>query len=445
MRYSDVPHIRGAPVLGALPTFLHTPLQLLSQAQADYGDVVSINMAGQPFVLITHPDDIEHVLVRNQRNYVKGYDQARAIVGNGLILNEGSSWLRQRRLIQPAFHREKINTFVDIIVTEIDRMICELEEDSTREQKTDLYPVAARFTRRVIAKTMFGDDSTAGQRIGEAFTVTLAGMEVRLAAPPWFTRLRWISNRRFNEAKRVIDEETGKLIAARRDNTRYDDLLAVLLEASDAETGETMTDRELRDEITTIYLAGYETTALALVWTLHLLSYHPHHLEKIRREAHSVFGSRPPTAADVDDLVHARAALDEGLRLYPPAWQFTRRTLSPDIVGGAEIPAGTNLWLSPYVTHHRSDLWDDPDRFRPERFVTPAPARKQLPYTYFPFGGGPRKCIGYNLATTEATLALSMLASRFGSMTPTDANRRVQAKPRTTLHPDRSLKISFDE
>lgn len=443
IRYSNLPHIRGAPVLGALPAFLHAPLKLLSEAQEKYGDIVRINMAGQPFVLITHPEDIEYVLVRNQRNYVKGYDQARAIVGNGLILNEGSSWLRQRRLIQPAFHREKIDSLVDIIVSEIHRLISDLEDNADREEKTDLYPTVARFTRRVIAKTMFGDDSTAGQRIGEAFTVTLAGMEVRLAAPPWFTRLRWISNRRFNEAKRIIDEETGKLIAARRGNTRHDDLLTMLLEARDADTGEGMTDRELRDEITTVYLAGYETTALALVWTLHLLAYHPHYLGKICNEACSVFGSRSPTAADVEGLIHARAALDESLRLYPPGWQFTRRALNPDIVGGAEIPAGTNLWLSPYVTHHRPDLWDEPYQFRPERFTDSASGSQRPSYAYFPFGGGPRKCIGYNLATTEATLALSMLARRFGSIIPEEVNRRVQPKPRTTLNLDRSLKIGF--
>lgn len=431
---THIPQASGYPFVGSLPAFLSSPLDTLFELYTRHGDVVAVNMAGHRFVLITNPDDVEHVLVNNHENYVKGYDKARALVGNGLIMNEGSSWRTQRRLMQPAFHHSRVGSLVETISGRVSTLIERWARLTDLGKPVDLVFEMSLLTQEIIAKTMFGKDTTAGERIGAAFDETLSGIEVRLAAPDWLTSLRVLANRRFGRALRVIDDEMRELITRRAgEEEPGDDLLGMLLQARDAETGRPMSYQQLRDEVTLIYLAGYETTAVSLVWTLYLLAQHPEWLDSLAEEAEQVLPESGVTADDINNLKRCRMVLDESLRMFPPAWQFTRRSTSEDVVGGYQIGRDITLWISPYVTQRRPDLWESSSEFMPERFVGNA-QDKPLGYSYFPFGGGPRKCLGMNLALTEATLTLAQIARVF-RLTPETDFRRIHPRPRATLKP----------
>ena len=428
--------LTGYPLVGNLPRMLREPLKTLLDAQRDLGDVVRVDLAPQSFYLLSRPDHVRRVLQENPGNYTKGYARAAtALLGNGLVLNEGEPWLRQRRMMQPAFHRRRLAGFAETMVEETQEMLERWDTVASEGRPFDVAREMKDLTRSIVVRTMFGTAvvGAQGAKIGQAFDDVLAGIEVRALLPALFARLPIPSNRRFERATRTLEKEVNRTIGERRrSGSEGDDLLGMLMSARDEETGEPMGDRQLRDEVLTIYLAGHETTANALSWVWYLLSKSPEAARNVREEVARVLGGRYPGLEDLPRLVRTRMVVDETLRLYPPAWFFMRTAVESDSFGEHRIPAGSLLMLSPYVTHRRSDLWENPEGFDPERFA-PEREKGRPRYSYYPFGGGPRQCIGNNFALMEATLIVAAVAQDYRlDLVP---GREVKARPTTTLGP----------
>ena len=433
---AKIPVLEGYPLVGVLPGFRRDALATLLNAAREHGDAVRIDLGPQRFTLLSNPEHVRHVLQQNPGNYVKGYDKLRALLGNGLVLNEGGSWLRQRRLMQPAFHRRRIASFAKVVTEESEEMLGRWDARPTGGQPLDVAHEMTRLTQGIIVKTMFGSSvGPEGDKIARAFDVALSGINLRFLLPLWFGKLPVPANRRFERALATLDGAVHRIVRERRRDARSsgaDDLLGMLMEARDEETGEGMTDRQLRDEVMTVYLAGHETTAMALSWCWYLLSKNPESSRRVREEALGVAGDGALGVEHLPGLVQTRMVVDETLRLYPSAWLLSRRAVEDDQIGPYRIPAGTALFLSPYVTHRRPDLWENPEGFDPERF---APGRDDggPRYAYFPFGGGPRLCIGNNFALMEATLIVAAVARRYRlDLVP---GREVKVRERGSLLP----------
>lgn len=435
------PLLKGYPVLGVLPTFLRSPLQTLQDAQADYGEVVALNMAGEKYVLITNPAHIDHVLIQNHDNYTKGYGRARELLGNGVALAEGEHWRKQRRLIQPTFSRTKIDDLIGIIFDQTDVMITQWQDKVKTGTPVELLAETSRLTQRVIGKAVFGEDVQSAENIGAAFDQTLSGIELKLAAPEWFSRLRFLANKRFKRANAIIEEQMRQLITKRASQETGNDLMAMLLQARDEHTGQAMTFEQLRDEVTTIYLAGYETTSIALSWTLYLLAQNPAYAASVAHEAAMVVGDTPPNTDTVRQLKFTNSVLEESLRLYPPVYQFSRKAIKADYLGGYRIDPGTTILISPYVMHLKPEFWEAPNDFRPERFYEEGSKPVTTQHSYLPFGSGPRKCLGMNLALTEAAIVIACVAKNFELTYSHDAVP--YPVPRATLKPNGPIRLSL--
>jgi cytochrome P450 len=438
------PGPRGFPFLGLLPRLRSDPIGVFMAAANGYGEIVHIKAGPYHGYLLLNPDDIKHVLQDNYRNYHKSplYERLKENLGEGLVTSEDSFWLRQRRLAQPAFHRERLAGMVGVMSDAIDETLEAWEAVADRGQEIDLVDDMMALTQRIIVRTMFSTDLGAAasvvkrtwpivnRRIGETFWSTK--LETRLPSP---------ANLRFQRAIRELDAVVYGLIAdRRRAGTDGTDLLSMLLSARDEDTGERMTDRQLRDEVMTMLLAGHETTSLALSWTYVLLADRPAVVERIADEAERTLDGGPATLDAVERLTWTRMVVQEVLRVYPPAWGFSRLALADDRVGEYRIPAGSLVFIIPFVVHRRPELWPDPERFDPDRF-TPERVAARPRFAYLPFGGGPRQCIGNQFALVEASLILAKVARRFRvQLTP---GQRISAQPLITLRPSPGVRATL--
>lgn len=409
------PGPRGLPVVGVLPRLRSDPLGLFLDAAHRFGDVVHVKAAAYQGYLLSAPADIKHVLLDNARNYRKSrlYERLKENLGEGLVTSEGDFWLRQRRLAQPAFHRQRLAGMVDTMVSEIDRTLDEWQGVAGRGEIVDLVPMMMDLTQRIIVRTMFSADLGAA---GDVLKRTWPVVNERIGETLWATRLEHSlptpANRRFHRAVRELDAVVYSIIEERRRSAAdQPDLLSMLLSARDEDTGEHMTDRQLRDEVMTILLAGHETTALALSWTYFLLAGRQDVEERLAHEAGQVIAGRPGFA-DTERLVYTRMVLQEALRLYPPAWGVSRVAVADDQIAGYRLPAGSIVYVVPFVLHRRPHLWPEPERFDPERFSAGEIAKRER-FAYLPFGGGPRQCIGQQFAMVEALLTLAMVSRRY--------------------------------
>ena len=364
--------------------------------------------------LVIKPEYIEHVLLTNQKNYGKSHFLRRALgplLGDGLLISEGEFWRRQRRIAAPAFHNKRIAGFVATMAE------CTEATLARWRGMTEPFDVAAEMmglTLDIIARTMFSKDVR-----GEVETVRRL-TDVVVALPPNMLDLlgfpEWLPRRQPPAYRRVIaefDAMVARLLTERRaDGIDRGDLLSMLLAARDPETGEGMSDKQLRDEILTIFLAGHETTANALTWTWYLLARHPEAEARLHDELDRVLGGRPPSFADLAELKWTRMVLEEAMRLYPPAHTISRTALGEDRIGGVRVPRGASITISIYVTHRSPNIWPEPERFDPERFAPAAVAGRHR-FAYLPFGGGPRICIGSSFAMAEAQVIIAAIAQRY--------------------------------
>jgi len=421
---ATIPGPKGHFLLGSIPEIQRDRVQFLLDLHRDFGDVVRMRFGPYQAVVIFHPQAIQHVMQDNHKNYSKEtptYASLSQLVGNGLITSNGDFWLRQRRLMQPAFHRNAINALGEMIVQQTQQTLDHLEASAESGQTVNISYELMNLTLGVATQALFGSpvqdvDGKLGENIAFLMTDTAFRFEHPFYPPLWFPASR---NRQFNAAMQRLDRVIYGIIAERRTPTgEKDNLLDLMMQAQlegDENSGagpQSMTDRQLRDEVVTLFLAGHETTAVSLCWTLYLLSQHPEVEARLRGELDQVLAGRSPTLEDLPRLEYTRMVRDESMRLYPPAWLTERKALGEDVLCGYHIPAGTILAISQFVTHRHPQFWENPDTFDPERF-SPERSEGRHSYAYFPFGGGPRMCIGKNLALLETHLALPMLLQRF--------------------------------
>jgi cytochrome P450 len=452
---TSVPGPRGYPLLGVLPEFAKDSLGFLLRAALEYGDIAHYRLANLDFYQINHPDGIQQVLQANQHNYTKqGFDRdfLRPILGNGLFVNDGESWLRQRRLMQPAFHKHQIQNFAGIMTGAAGSLANEWETKNGNHQPLNVAYEMMRLTLDIVNQALFSThiDEFAGEQlpiIAQAITILIEDISYRFQRPYYTLWLPTRRNARFNEAIRTLDEVIYQLIEARQQllaehpEAAPDDLLNTLLTVRDEDTGEGMSKRQVRDEVLTLFIAGHETTAVTLSWAFYLLDRYPLAAGKLQAELQQELNGRPPAIEDLPNLPYLRMLIDETLRLYPPAWITNRCAVQDDIICDYRIPAGALVVLSPYAIHHHPAYWDEPEEFRPERFL-PDAVKNRPNFAYFPFGGGPHQCIGRSFAQVEACLVLATVAQRFRLVTAPDWV--VQAEALTTLRPKGGLPMLIE-
>ncbi len=408
---------KGVPVLGSVRQMQRDSLGFMLRA-GRYGDVALMRLLLWDHYLVSHPSGVKRVLQENNKNYTKDvldYNLLKAALGNGLLTNEGDSWLTQRRLMQPAFHRQRLSGFGEMMVDNTVGMLDDRwKRAEQRGRPVDVSVEMHHLTLRIVGMALFGRDMGGEvDQVGDALTRAQRRMTEQFYLPflPF-----WVptpGHLDFHDAVGKLDEVVYKVIGERREKRgEHRDLLDMLLTARDADTGEGMDDKQVRDEVLTLMLAGHETTANALTWTWYLLSKNPGPARKMREELDRVLGGRTPTMADIPSLAYTRMVLDEAMRLYPPAYAITRRAVEEDEIQGYRIPAGATVMVSPFVTHHHRGFWDNPEGFDPERFA-PEREKSRHPYAYFPFGGGPRLCIGNNFALMEGVLILAAIGQRY--------------------------------
>jgi cytochrome P450 len=412
------PYLRGAPIFGSARAFRDDPLGFIESARREHGDFVRVRLGPYRVYLLLGPEHVSHLLQKNPGNYLKdGYEHNEPLTGRGLLTSEGEFWRRQRRLVQPAFHKERLRNMVGTMAASTEEMIerwrDHFEEGEGRPLEIDAE--MSRLTLSIVSRTLMGTDVSGGaSEVGRSLEYTLwyaFRRTGRFFNPPFgFPTPKTL---RYMRAIRTLETLVYSLIDERRGTSEdRGDLLSMLLQARDSETGEGLGRKQLRDEAITFLAAGYETTARALAWTFYLLDRNPEEGRKLREELARVLGGRTPTYEDLPRLVYTKMFVQESMRLYPPVWGLARRARGEDEVGGHRVSKGSRQIISAYVTHRHPAFWENPEKFEPERF-TPDRSKDRPRYAYFPFGGGPRQCIGVNFATIEATLITAMVAQCF--------------------------------
>ncbi len=419
---------RRLPVIGHLPAMLRDPLGTLDRWAKEVGDLYRIDIPSRPTWVVNRPSEIERVLTA-PRAFRKDKDlqNARSLFGDGLLTSEGDLWIRQRRLAQPAFHRDRIAAYGERMVALAAEAADRWSDGETRDVHADMM----ELTLRIATETLFGDGAVSAREVGDALEAVLERFEgSSFVLPEW---MPIGAPARYREAIRRLDAVVYGVIERRRQSDEpRDDLLSLLLAAVD-EDGSKMSDRQLRDEVLTLLLAGHETTANTLTWTWHLLSLHPEVERKLYDKVSALGGA--PTAADAQKLSFTNAVVLESNRLFPPAWVLGREALTELEVGGFTMAKGTQVWLSQWVVHRDERFFPAPLEFRPERWLDGS--TKGIPaYAYFPFGGGQRLCIGKGFAQLEAVLVLATLAARFRFES---TGHPARPRPSITLRPHGGL------
>jgi cytochrome P450 len=387
------------------------PLGYFSGLVREYGDLVGLRILNFRILLLNHPDHIEDVLVNHPRKFIKGrvLKANKRVFGSGLLTSEGDFWLRQRRLAQPAFHRARIATYASTMVEYTERLLNEWQDGEER----DIHKEMMRLTLQIVGKTLFDADvERHAHDVGKSMELLLElGADFRrtVLVPHW---LPTPANFRLELAIRKIEKVLYRMIAEKRASGREgSDLLSMLLAAQD-EDGSHMTDKQLRDEAITLFLAGHETTANTLSWTWWLLAQNPSVEAKFHNELRNVLGGRAPSMNDLPKLAYTNHIITESMRLYPPAWGTARTAIENHEIAGYSVPKNSGVSFAQWTVHRDARWYDVPQEFRPERWE--GDLMKRLPrFAYFPFGGGPRQCIGNSFALMEAALILATIAQQY--------------------------------
>lgn len=437
---SQLPHMLG---------FRRDSLGFLRQAVGDYGDVVRLKYGKLEVLLVNHPDLVEQVFLGANKHFIKDRTTPtsrafRRLLGNGLLTSDGDFWLRQRRLAQQAFHKDRIlSTYSGAFVRHCERMLDGWKTDDVR----DMYGDMMKLTLEIAAETFFGSDvSERAGDIGRALNDIMDDFVARGSKIPLPDDFPSPTNRRFDRATAALDKVVFKIIEERRgQETEGDggrnDLLTLLLRAQD-DDGTQMSDRQLRDEGVTLFLAGHETTALALSWISFLLAQHPEIQRRLHQEVDAVVGDRAPTVDDLENLPLLNNIVTETMRLYPPVWRVAREAMHDTQIGQFKVRKGAVIIISQWLLHRDERFYDHPDQFRPDRWTDDM--KKKLPrYAYFPFGGGPRICIAANFASLESALLLATIARRFTFSLPEDHIPHDGPQPSVTLRPARRIDLKI--
>ncbi|MFN2214766.1 MAG: cytochrome P450 [Anaerolineales bacterium] len=417
---TPTPGPKPVPILGNILDMRQGEIfEILLEFHKTYGDIVRLELPKNQYVYsIANPESIQHVMQMNNQNYTKGdrIKIVKPLIGNGLFASEGEFWRRQRRMMQPAFHRRQIEYLAQEMVATIEEMLQKWETVADTGQIVNIQHEMMGLTMDVVTRTLFTSSLSPDEiaELGEQITFLLDMITERSQAIfPIGEKMPTAKNRRFDDGVATIDKIIYRLIDQRkRSQAKYDDLLSMLIAARDEDSGEGMDDKQLRDELVTIFLAGHETTAIALSWSVALLSLHPAVRRELQAEVDRVLDGSIPGAADYNELPYTNAVISEAMRLYPPLPVTIRQAIEDDVLDGHTIQANSSIFINIYSVHHNPDVWENPEGFDPQRFL---PDKiKEIPrFAYLPFGGGPRQCIGNNFALMEAVLALSMITQRY--------------------------------
>ena len=439
-----IPGPRGFPLLGVFPRARRDPLGFFLDAARTYGDVVALPLGVRRLYLLSHPDHIKYVLQERESVFHKSAaaERIKPLFGESLTTVDGDEWHRRRRLMRPVFTPPRIAAFVPAIVRAADAMLERWRDLDGQGRPFDVFAEMTELTRAVIVESLFGDVPREELRaVAQAVSVVSDRVNRSLWSPlGWLPRLPTSGREHYGHALRTLDRFMSRRIDEARRRGSGPELVSRLLTARDAETGEGYDDRSLRDELKALFVAGHSTTASGLAWVWYLLSQNPVARRRLQHEVRAVLEARRPTADDLPDLEYTRMVIDETLRLYPPTWVTARTTSDAVDVGAYQIPAHATVLLSPYVTHRLPRFWEDPERFEPERFSPGHSARPR--YAYFPFGGGPRACIGSAFALIEMQIIVAMVAQRYEvTLAP---GWHVEPDPRTVLTPRRGVGIVLE-
>jgi cytochrome P450 len=417
---------------------LGNPLRFLRKVAREYGDVVSLGHDVRPIYLVVHPMGVKQVLQDNAARYKKSdltTQKFKPFLGQGLVVSEGALWRGQRRLMGPCFTRQKLERLFPLMAQVTQEMLERWRELASRGQPLDIGEEMKRLTLGIASRTMFSTDvSGETELLGPAIRTAQRYVARQMTSMTGLANYLLIPQRAaFRQATDVINSVVLRIIRQRRQSLDdKGDLLSALLLAQDSRTGQGMDDAQLLDEVKGILVAGFESTATVLTWVWYLLDQHPAVRQRLEAEAREVLGGSAPTLADLPRLAYTRQVFEEALRLYPPVWMTLRTPLEDDCIGGYRIPADSVVLLSPYVTQRLPELWPRPDDFEPERF-TPERSAERSRFAYFPFGGGPRTCMGSGFALMEAQVILAMVAARYRlALVP---GQRVEPLPLLTLQP----------
>ncbi len=433
------PGPKGNPILGVMREFNRDTLGFITRCR-EYGDVVRMRFLYVPAYFLYHPDDIEYVLSTNAKNFLKAMSLRsnffQRLVGNGLLTSEGETWKRQRRLAQPAFHRQRINSYAQVMVDFTKRMMSTWRDDEVRDIHRDMM----RLTLEIVVRTLFNADvSQESDKVGRVLA-SLVQPFASQATIKWIldNRLPTPTHRRFHREAKQIDDIVYRLIAERRaSGLDQGDLLSMLLQVHD-EDGCGMSNEQLRDEVMTLFLAGHETTALTLSWIWYLLAQNPGVERKFHAELEEMLGGRLPQMEDLSGLKYSDMIAREAMRLYPPAYGLGREAIEDCEIGGYLVPRKTQVFMFQWATQRDPRFFEEPDRFYPERWTEGFIER--LPkYAYFPFGGGPRFCLGSSFAMMEILLVMATIGQRFRFSTKPD--QRVELLPAMSLRPKDGIKV----
>jgi cytochrome P450 len=426
-----------------LPEFRQDPLRCFFQSALKYGDVVRYRG-----LWVTHqlanPAHIQHVLQTNFSNYRRGRDYhiLKSSLGEGLLTSDGALWQRQRKMTQPAFHSNRVAAFMQIMEAHAEAMLERWQRFATDEQQFDIVPELMRLTLNIASQALFTtslDSETEIIRealaVGRDYSVDRAWSIIRVPQS-WPTP----ANRKYHNALARFHQVVDSIIAARRASSeRPADLLSMLMDARD-DAGQTMSDKQLRDEVATLLTAGHETTTLALAWACYLIAQHPKVEQRMRSELEFLDG-RAPGYEDLSRLKYTRMVIDETMRLFPPVWVLSRTAIEDDVIGGYRIPAGSEILIFPYITHRHPAWWPDAEEFMPGRFA-PENSAARTKFAYLPFGAGPRACVGLNFAMTEIQVVLALLVQRFHLQLACDPET-VRPEPSVTLRPIPGINVKL--
>lgn len=437
--------VRGLPFVGVLPSLLRdAPGTLLAAARRHPGELFALKLGPVQVPVVARPEHLQQVLISDAQRYTKGgmWSATKPLLGDGLVTSDGEHWKRQRRLMQPLFHQRHLGTMAGLMADAITKQAEELS--SRASAPVELGHEMTLLTQRVLMETMFGESLRTEEawELGRLLQTAFQAMNLRIFLyflPSW---VPLPGGRAFHGSIARIDEFLARLVAERRARpTERADILNQLLAARDPDTGEAMSDRQIRDELITLFVAGLDTTAVTLTWMFWLLDRHPEVDRRLRLEVDGVLGGRAPTTEDLPRLVYTGQVIREAMRLYPPAWIFPRFARDGAVLGGRHIEAGTSLLISPYVTHRDPTLWENPDEFDPDRFsAARSLGRDRL--AFIPFGAGARQCIGMNFALMEATFATAILVQRLRPrLVP---GHRVVPASASTLKPRYGMKMQLE-
>ncbi|WP_044173339.1 cytochrome P450 [Flectobacillus major] len=450
-----VPSVKGVFFFGHALEFGRDPLTFMLNIQKNYKRFAQLRIVHLKINLILTAEDAKYVLQENNKSFIKGraYRVLSMVLGNGMLTSNGDFWHRQRKLAQPAFYKQRLALLVDTISDETNLLIKNWQgqlAESNGKKTVQIPKEMMATTLKIVTKALFGTDIDPEKIEQISFDIDelneLASIQMRtpIRLPLWIPSR---FNQRFKTSSSRVHAVIQEIISTRRNilennpNAEFDDLMQMLITAKDEETGEQMSDQQLKDEIITLFLAGHETTAMAMSWALYLLAQHPAVVQKMRNEIKEVLGdSTTPHYDSMRTLPYSMQVIQEVLRLYPPAWAFSRQVLNDEVVGGYLIPKNQQVLINTYILHRNTAYWDNPEVFNPDNFL-PEKIKERPTYAYLPFGGGPRLCIGNNFALMEMQIMLVALVRHFDF----DPIETVIPEPQITLKPKGGMKLRVSQ